>query len=140
MAEYDNSLVDDIEISYTNVVLNNSPNYKTSFSLNGYPVSMEVGYSDRLNKRWIIIEDRSGTLFLRQTTIDYGRRVELNFNSKQADLDYYVTLRPIDEFKNIPSDYDYINWGNDFVLCFVGKPYSFTERANQNLRVALVGN
>lgn len=140
MSEYDFNLLEDTVVTYTNVELNNLPNYITNFIIDGFPLYMQVGYSSREKLRWIVIEDRVGNLLVPQTYISYGRRVDMNFNAHTLDLDYYITLKPKNEYNIKNNDYDYINWSDDYTICFVGTPYEITERGNTNLRVVLTGN
>ena len=140
MSDYDFNLLEETVVSYTNVQLNNTPNYTTNFIIDGFPLFMQVGYSSRMKMRWLSLEDRVGNLLIPQTYIDYGRRVDMNENAHVLDLDYYLTLKPKNEFNIKSEDYDYINWADDYTLCFVGTTYDLTERGNTNLRVVLTGN
>lgn len=137
---FDTKLFDDFEVKYVEVKLSNIPNYHTTFNLNGNTIFMTVTYNTRSNSREIILETLSSEVILSQTTVRYGRRCELNFNATQNGLDYYVTLKPKDITKVFDNTYDYINWADDFVMCFVGWDYSFTLRAEQNKRTYLTGN
>ena len=140
MSEYDTSLYDDFITTYTNVVLLNLPNYHTTIKVNNVTLIMYVNYNARSKQRSISLETLDGYVLLPKTFVKQGRRCELNFNAELEGLDYYVTLRPLNEGKTFDDGYDYLNWSDDFSLCFVGYDYSLTERLNRNIRIAFVGN
>lgn len=140
MSEYDTSLYDDFITTYTNVVLLNLPNYHTTIKVNNVTLIMYVNYNARSKQRSISLETLDGYVLLPKTFVKQGRRCELNFNAELEGLDYYVTLRLLNEGKTFDDGYDYLNWSDDFSLCFVGYDYSLTERLNRNIRIAFVGN
>ena len=140
MSTYDTSLYDDFITTYTNVVLLNLPNYHTTIKVNNVTLIMYVNYNARSKQRSISLETLDGYVLLPKTFVKQGRRCELNFNAELEGLDYYVTLRPLNEGKTFADGYDYLNWSDDFSLCFVGYDYSLTERLNRNIRIAFVGN
>lgn len=140
MSTYDTSLYDDFITTYTNVVLLNLPNYHTTIKVNNVTLIMYVNYNARSKQRSISLETLDGYVLLPKTFVKQGRRCELNFNAELEGLDYYVTLRPLNEGKTFDDGYDYLNWSDDFSLCFVGYDYSLTERLNRNIRIAFVGN
>lgn len=136
----DDALKYDIALRYFNVTLLNYANYSTNITIQSVPMVMRCGYNTRNKLRWIYLEDINGVTLLPQTFLKYGKRVEMNFNSNEANLNYYVTLKPKDSTKIIPDSYDYLNWKNDFDICFVGYEYSLVERLMVNGRKAFVGN
>ena len=140
MSTYDTSLYDDFITTYTDVVLLNLPNYHTTIKVNNVTIVMYVNYNARSKQRTISLETLDGYILLPKTFVKQERRCELNFNAELEGLDYYVTLKPLNEGKTFDDGYDYLNWSNDFSLCFVGYDYSLTERLNRNIRIALVGN
>lgn len=140
MAIYDTDLREYFVTEYVSVVLRNFPNYHTSFKVNNTSILMYVNYNARSKQRSISLETSEGFVLLPKTFVKQNRRCELNFNAELEGLDYYVTLKPINEGKVFDDSYDYLNWDNDFTLCFVGYDYSLTERLNRNIRIALVGN
>lgn len=140
MTGYDTTLYDDFITTYTNVTLRDFPNYHTTFKVNNTSILMYVNYNARSKQRSISLETGEGFILLPKTFVKQDRRCELNFNAELEGLDYYITLKPINEGKTFDDSYDYLNWSNDFTLCFVGYDYSLTERLNRNIRIALVGN
>ena len=136
----DDALKYDIALRYFNVNLLNYANYSTNITIQSVPMTMRCGYNTRNRMRWIYLEDLNGEILLPQTFIKYGKRVEMNFNSDEANLNYYITLKPKDSAKIIPDSYDYLNWKNDFDICFVGYEYSLVERLEVNGRKTFVGN
>ena len=140
MSAFDKDLFDDFVTDYTSVTLVNTYNYHTNFRINSTYVVMNVRYNPRNKRREISLETIDGETLLTNTFVSYGRRCELNNNAVFNGLNYYVILKPIVETKTFSDDFDYINWADDFVLCFVGYDQSLVERMNVNLRVQLVGN
>ena len=140
MSAFDKDLFDDFVTDYTSVTLVNTYNYHTNFRINSTYVVMNVRYNPRNKRREISLETIDGETLLTNTFVSYGRRCELNNNAVFNGLNYYVILKPIVETKTFSDDFDYINWADDFVLCFVGYDQSLVERMNVNLRVKLVGN
>ena len=140
MAQFDTTLRDDFITNYTSVTLVNTYNYYTSFRLGSVTLLMNVRYNPRNKRREISLETIDGEVLLTNTFVSYNRRCELNNNAVFNGLNYYVILKPIVETKTFSDDFDYINWADDFVLCFVGYDQSLVERMNVNLRVQLVGN
>lgn len=136
----DDALKYDIALRYFNVTLLNYANYSTNITIQSVPMVMRCGYNTRNKLRWIHLEDINGVTLLPQTFLKYGKRVEMNFNSNEANLNYYITLKPKDSTKIIPDSYDYLNWKNDFDICFVGYEYSLVERLMVNGRKTFVGN
>lgn len=139
MAGFDYDLESDIVMKYTTLSLSNDPYYRTRFGLQGNQLFMSSGYSKRNGLRWIILTDFQGDVVLPQTFLKYKKRCELNFTSNLLDLNYYVTLKPKNGDSNY-SNYDYLNWADDFDICFVGYEYSLVERMKKNKRKVLVGN
>ena len=137
---FDYELADDYHISHTKVSLSNEFNYTTNFNIQNVSIFMRCGYNTRNKQRWITLTDRSGNVLLSQTFLQHKKECELNFNSNEYNLDYFVTLILKDESKVIPNDYDYINWANDFNLYFIGHEYDISERIKSNLTIVLVGN
>ena len=137
---FDYELSDDYHISYTKVSLSNELNYTTNFNIQNVSIFMRCGYNTRNKQRWIALTDRSGNVLLSQTFLQHKKECELNFNSNEYNLDYFVTLVLKDESKVIPNNYDYINWANDFNLYFIGHELDISERIKSNLTIVLVGN
>ena len=140
MSIYDVDLNEDFVTEYVTVGLRDFPNYHTTFKLNSVTLIMYVSYNARSKQRSISLETLDGYILLPKTFVKQGRRCELNFNAELEGLNYYLTLKPLNEGKTLDDGYDYLNWSNDFSLCFVGYDYSLTERLNRNIRIALVGN
>lgn len=140
MEGIDFGLRDRVAVQRISVSLSNTPNYKTKLNLPNLQVNMLCGYNTRNKMRWILLTDSIGQPILTQTFMKIGKKCELNFNSNQYNLDFYVSLRAKDKYKKFREDYDYINWGADFELCFVGYSQSTTDSLNNNLRKVLVGN
>lgn len=137
---FDYDLFDDLVVKYTTVSLSDELNYNTKFVVGNTRIQMYCGYNSRNKTRWITLRNGFNEIILNQTFVKFGRRVELNFYAEDSDLDYYVTLKPIDETKQFDESYDYRNWSSDFELCFVGFEYSIRRRLENNNRVRLVGN
>lgn len=140
MSDIDYKLITDLKVKYVSITLSNIPNYNTKFNLQSTRIYMQCGYNYRNKSRWIVLTDDSGSVLLSQTFLKFNKRCELNFESEMLDLDYYVTLKPKKVSFNITEDYDYLNWANDFDICFVGHAYSLTERMDANGRRVFVGN
>ena len=136
----DDALKYDIALRYFNVTLLNYANYSTNITIQSVPMTMRCGYNTRNKMRWIYLEDLNGEILLPQTFIKYGKRVEMNFNSDESNLNYYITLKPKDSTKVWLDSYDYLSWKKDFDVCFVGYEYSLVERLQVNGRKAFVGN
>lgn len=139
MAKFDYNLQNEVVMKYTSVTLSNDPYYRTRFALQNNQIFMQCGYCSRNKSRWIILTDFQGDVILSQTFLKYKKRCELNFTANLLNLNYYVTLKPKEPNK-VFDEYDYINWANDFQICFVGYEYSFVERLASNQRAFLVGN
>lgn len=132
----------DFNFKYTFVNLSNKPDYSTKFNFRSNQISMLCGYNTRNKMRWILLEDRYGNVILPQTFMKNKKRCELNFNANQIDLHYYVTLKIKDtsSLKNTNDTYDYLNWANDFELCFVGYTQDVRNTLDDNYRKVMVGN
>lgn len=139
MATFDYGLKDELVMKYTSLSLSNDPYYRTRFALQNNQLFMSCGYCSRNKSRWVIITDFQGDVLLPQTFLKYGKRCELNFMAEVLNLHYYITLKPNNKNK-IFKDYDYINWANDFQICFVGYEQKLQDRLQLNKRVFLVGN
>ena len=122
-----------------NVSLSNRATYNTSFKIDGLTIVMVCDYNIRAKKRLITLYDTDGNTLLKQTFVVFGRRCELNFNATELNLDYYVTLKPKGNNLNF-KDYDYINWADDFTLCFIGGEQEQNLLLKENLRKVLTGN
>lgn len=140
MSDIDYNLLTDLRVKYVSVTLTNAPNYSTKFNLQSTRINMQCGYNYRNKLRWVILTDDSGNVLLPQTFLKFKKRCELNFEAEVLDLDYYITLKPKKSFFSIAEDYDYLNWANDFDICFVGHEYSLTKRMDANGRRVFVGN
>lgn len=136
----DDALIYDTVLRYFNVTLSDYANYTTKITIQSVPMTMRCGYNTRNKMRWIYLEDLNGEILLPQTFIKYGKRVEMNFNSNESNLNYYITLKPKDSTKVWLDNYDYLSWKKDFDICFVGYEYSLVERLQVNGRKAFVGN
>ena len=137
---FDENLKYDMRLRYIKTPLNNETQYVTNFTLQGVQVVMRCGYNSRNKQRWIIITDKSGSVLLPQTFLKYDKTCELNFNANEYNLSYFVTLLAKDNTKSFSSDYDYLNWANDFNLYFIGFAQDINERMKSNLNIVLVGN
>lgn len=139
MQGFDYSLANTLKTKVTNITLNNSPKYTTTFNIQNTQVKMLCGYNTRSKLRWISLADRFGNVLLPQTFLTSGKRCELGFYANQNNLNYLVYLKP----KNATSDYsnyDYLEWKDTFDLCFVGFSQEQKEIMNNNTRKLLVGN
>ena len=138
--DYDYDLEDDAKLFSWVVSLSNEPSYRTTVTVQGVMLYILVGYNTRNKSRWIIITDKSGNIILRQTFLKHRKICELEPISHRYNLKHYVTLRLIDNNKTVSSEHDYLNWGDNFNLCFVGYEYELEERLQKNIRINLVGN
>ena len=137
---FDDFLIDDYTINYTKVTVSNVFNYKTRIRLENNLLVLDVKYNLRNKRRSLSISSVDGEVLLPYTFLDYGRRCELNFNAAQIDLDYYVTLSPKSKSFVYDKSYDFLNWSDNFDLCFVGNSFDLKERLDKNIRIKLVGN
>ena len=131
---------EDKGLNYYNTSLSNRGKYITTFFVEGLRVTMRCGYNTRNKMRWIILLDDDGGVILPQTFVKYGKRCELGFLADQNNLHYYVTLKKKDPYKPLPTNYDYLNWESDFLLCFIGYPKSIEKEYQILNRKDLVGN
>ena len=122
-----------------NVSLSNNPQYTTSCVVNDVRLELFFGYNPRTKERCVIIEDLSANVYLTQTLLKVGRRCELNTLAQINNLDYYVTLKPRKVSVDY-SEYDYLNWSEDFTLCFMGQSQVQKELLETNYRKVVVGN
>lgn len=137
--EFDTNIERDFRLKSWNISLSNTLNYKTTTTVQGVFMNIFVGYNSRNKLRWIYITDKSGDLLLRQTFLKHRKLCQLEPISNSYNLNHYITLRLLDKDKSIPLEYDYINWANDFQLCFVGYEYSLEERLQKNITINAVG-
>ena len=137
---FDDFLIDDYTINYTKVTVSNVFNYKTRIRLENNLLVLDVKYNLRNKRRSLSISSIDGDVLLPYTFLDYGRRCELNFNATQIDLNYYVTLLPKSKSFVYDKSYDFLNWSDNFDLCFVGNSFDLKERLDKNIRIRLVGN
>ena len=133
-------MINDRGLSFTNVSLSNRGKYVTSFFVEGLRVTMRCGYNTRNKMRWVILLDDSGGILLPQTFVKYGKRCELGFLANQHDLHHYITLRPKDPFKVFLEGHDYLCWGSEFNLCFVGYSEELEKESQVLIRKYRVGN
>lgn len=140
MAEYDYNLIDDVVTNYTDIQLQNFPNYHTTIKIGGQTLIMYIKYNSRNKMRSITLNTLDGFTLLPFTFVTEGRRCELNRIAELEGFNYYVTLRQTNLGKVIDKEYDYLNWSSDFTLCFVGFDYSLIERMQINLRISLTGD
>ena len=134
MRKFDYNLIDDIVTKYTYISLNDNNYYTSTIVVGSVQMKLTCAYNSLNKQRWISLTDSYGNVLLPQTFLKYGRRCELNFNAEMSDLSYYVTLSPKDitNVRHFTDDYDYLDWSNDFRLCFVGMSQSLIERLNDN--------
>ena len=134
MRKFDYNLIDELITKYIYVSVNNESYYTSTIVVGSVQMKLTCAYNSLNKQRWISLTDSYGNVLLPQTFLKYGRRCELNFNAEMSDLAYYVTLSPKDTTKvrHFTNDYDYLNWSNDFRLCFVGMSQSLIERLNDN--------
>ena len=137
---FDDSLIDDYVINYTKATVSDVFNYKTRIRLENNILVLDIKYNLRNKRRSLSISSVDGEILLPYTFLDYGRRCELNFNATQIDLDYYVTLSPKSKSFVYNKSYDFLNWSDNFDLCFVGNSFDLKERLDKNIRIRLVGN
>lgn len=124
------------DINLLRIVPLNLNLYTTNFNLEFLSVVMEVGYNERLDKRWISLTTTNGTVLLERTFLDIERRVDLNINSQLLGLNYYVTLELIDKSKEI----DFYNWKSNMYITFVGNTMEVKETIYKTYREFVVGN
>ena len=140
MIDFDSSLFDDFITNYVIVPVSNNYNYRTRIRLDNNFLVLDVKYNLRNKRRSLSISSVDGDVLLPYTFLDYGRRCELNFNATQIDLNYYVTLLPKSKSFVYDKSYDFLNWSDNFDLCFVGNSFELKERLDKNIRIRLVGN
>ena len=140
MSDFDDSLFDDFVTNYVIVPVSDNYNYKTRVRLENNLLVLDVKYNLRNKRRSLSISSVDGDVLLPYTFLDYGRRCELNFNATQIDLNYYVTLLPKSKSFVYDQSYDFLNWSDNFDLCFVGNSFDLKERLDKNIRIRLVGN
>lgn len=134
MRKFDYNLIDELITKYIYVSVNNDSYYTSTIVVGSVQMKLTCAYNNLNKQRWISITDSYGNVLLPQTFLKYGRRCELNFNAEMSNLAYYVTLSPKDitNVRHFTDDYDYLDWSNDFRLCFVGMSQSLIERLNDN--------
>lgn len=140
MSDFDDNLFDDFVTNYVIVPVSDNYNYKTRVRLENNLLVLDVKYNLRNKRRSLSISSVDGDVLLPYTFLDYGRRCELNFNATQIDLNYYVTLLPKSKSFVYDKSYDFLNWSDNFDLCFVGNSSDLKERLDKNIRIAFVGN
>ena len=140
MSDFDDNLFDDFVTNYVITPVSDNYNYKTRVRLENNLLVLDVKYNLRNKRRSLSISSVDGDVLLPYTFLDYGRRCELNFNATQIDLNYYVTLSPKSKSFVYDKSYDFLNWSDNFDLCFVGNSFDLKERLDKNIRIRLVGN
>lgn len=140
MRDFDLDLGKDLVVKYVEVSLSNKLNYTTVYNVQNTRLNMRCGYNTRTKSRWIVITDSVGDILLSQTFLRHKKRCELNFNANLNNLNYYLTLKLKDNTRELPKDYDYINWADDFDLYFVGYSFDLEERLKDNRTILYVGN
>lgn len=140
MAGFDPTVKDDAITLFHNVTLSNNLNYTTRFSIDSLLLIMTVGHTDRNSKRWITLETLDGDIVLSQTYVAWNRRCELTNLSQILGINYYLTLESKTKGLHYPNNHDYINWSNDFTLCFVGFSQELRDRLDSNFVAVAVGN
>ena len=140
MSDFDDNLFYDFVTNYVIVPVSDNYNYKTRVRLDNNLLVLDIKYNLRNKRRSLSISSVDGDVLLPYTFLDYGRRCELNFNATQIDLNYYVTLLPKSKSFVYDKSYDFLNWSDNFDLCFVGNSFDLKERLNKNIRIGFVGN
>ena len=140
MSDFDDNLFNDFITNYVIVPVSDNYNYKTRVRLENNLLVLDVKYNLRNKRRSLSISSVDGAVILPYTFLDYGRRCELNFNATQIDLNYCVTLLPKSKSFVYDKSYDFLNWSDNFDLCFVGNSFDLKERLDKNIRIKLVGN
>lgn len=115
----------------------NLNSYTTTFNLDFLSVVMDVGYNERLDKRWISLTTTNGTVLLERTFLDVERRVDLNINAQLLGLNYYVTLELND---NYITEVDFYNWKSQMFISFVGNRIEVKDTIYKTYREQAVGN
>lgn len=124
--------------NHTTFSVHNDLRYNTRVTLGTTDIIITVGYNNRTKLRWVDVETSSGDILLKKTSLKFGRKCELLPVSKSYDLDYFLTLKK--KRNNVDHDgYNYLNWSNDFELCFVGKPNSSNRKMKENYLNVKVG-
>jgi hypothetical protein len=125
------------DLDILRIVPLNLNSYTTTFNLDFLSVVMNVGYNERLDKRWISLTTTNGTVLLERTFLDVGRRVDLNINSQLLGLNYYVTLELIDNYR---TEVDFYNWKSQMFIAFVGNRTEVKDTIYKTYREQAVGN
>lgn len=120
--------------------VSDKPHYNTPVKLLGKNLYVKCGYNSRNKLRWIIITDANGFTLLPQTFLKNNKQCEFNFLSNIYNLNFYVTLKQKNKNKELPKDYDYLNWSDDFDMFFVGSSQNLIEQMRLSLRSVYVGN
>ncbi len=102
-----------MQIIYTE--LKNTLEYTCDVNVFNVSMIMRVSYNSRSKKRLISLTSLDGSiLYLKPTYITYGSRIFPNFNAIIEGLSFYITLDRL----TLTGD-NYLNWANQFRLCFV---------------------
>lgn len=125
--------------TFLTVSVSDKPNYITNISILNRPLIVKVGYNTRNKLRWITVTDQSNRPLLTQTFLKHKKICQFNFTANRHGLNFSVTLRQKDTTKEIPSDYDYLNWSSDFDLYFLGRTQDTENRLKANWRKVYVG-
>lgn len=131
-------IIDDLD-TFITIPVSNIPHYKSRINILQRGLNLTCGYNTRNKMRWIIISDLNNTPLLTQTFLKHKKICQFNFNANQQGLSFTVTLRPKSESKEIPEDYDYLNWADDFDLYFLGRLQTTEEKFSINRRMVYVG-
>lgn len=140
MSGFDFELESELTYKYTVLSVSNKENYTTRFILQGVQINLSCGYNTRNGLRWVVLRDSDGDVLLSQTFLKFGKRCELNFISNLNNLNYYLTIKPKETNTSFSDSYDYLNWADDFELCFVGYAQALLERLKNNSRIIRVSN
>ena len=131
-------MIIDATHTFITLTLENKPHYNMKTTIFGKSLNIKCGYNGRNGLRWIMITDDNNLPLLSQTFLKNKKQCQLNFLSNIYNLSFYVTLKLKDISKNIPEDYDYLEWEDDFDLFFVGCTQDLKDRLRINARSAYV--
>lgn len=111
--------------------------YVQNLQLDLLNVTIEVGYNERLKKRWISVKTADNTVLLRRTFLDVNRRVDLNNNATLLGLSYYIIL---DKKPNGFDNKNFLEWSDNYYISFVGVRREVNDYINNKYREIVVGN
>lgn len=111
--------------------------YVQNLQLDLLNVVIEVGYNERIRKRWISVKTADNTVLLRRTFLDVNRRVDLNNNATLLGLSYYIIL---DKKQNGFDNKNFLEWSDNYLIKFVGVRREVNDYINNKYREIVVGN